>query len=176
MSGLGTIIIISVTVGVTYFGMGQFGLGKSSGPVPMTPEVKTYVDSKIGITSGNAAQELQKILSRVAEMETKIIEMDKIRANYEQLPEKSELIESAIGEQRKSKEDILVATRTAELAQLRNDIATLCAGVTVKRGTPLPGARSSNPIPGVRKRGQGQERRTGDGGPVRGGSPGDQRP
>ncbi len=132
MSVLGTIIIAAITAGLTYFGTTQF-TNQMSGPVQMSPEIKTYVDAKLTGTAGNSGQELQKIVGRVAEMEAKLTEMEKVRASYEQLAGKSELIESAIGEQRKRKEDVMAAARMAELSQLRNDIATVCAGVTIKR-------------------------------------------
>lgn len=132
MSVLGTIIIILVTAGATYFGIDQFG-GQNSGPLLMSPEVKTYIDAKLTGGISNSGQELQKIMGRVVEMEAKLLEMEKVRASYEQLAGKSELIESAIGDQRKRKEDIMAAARIAEMAQIRNDIATVCAGVTIKR-------------------------------------------
>ena len=144
MSVLGTIIIIVVTAGATYFGMGQFG-GQITGPVQMSPEVKTYIDSKLGATTGaTSGDELQKIVGRVTEMEAKLTEMEKVRASYEQLAGKSELIESAIGDQRKRKEDVMQAARMAEMSQLRNDIATACAGVTIKRVQSGGGGKGSS--------------------------------
>ncbi len=173
MSVLGTIIIILVTAGATYFGMGQFG-SQIIGPVQISPEVKTYIDSKLGAPpGGTTGEELVKIVGRVTEMEAKLAEMEKVRASYEQLAGKSELIETAIGDQRKRKEDVMQAARMAEMSQLRNDIATVCAGVTIKRVQSGGGNKSSSEAQAYRNNiGGGAAGRPGAGRPGAGGQPG----
>jgi hypothetical protein len=131
MSVLGTVILMLLTAGLTYFGTSFLG-GGAMGAVQLSPEIQKYLDSKLA-GSPNAEQELQKLVARITEMETKLVEVEKVRASHEQLAGKSEAIETVIGEQRRRKEEAMANARAAELAQLRNDIATACAGVTIKR-------------------------------------------
>lgn len=134
MSSLGTFILVAITATVTYFTVTSFGVGGQSGPLTLSPEVQRYVDAKLnGASSATAGQELPKLSARIAEMEKKLIEIEKTKASYDQLANKNELIESAIGEQRRRRDDAMAAARLSEMSQLRNDIATLCAGVTIKR-------------------------------------------
>lgn len=145
MSVLGNLILILVTAGVTYFAVTSMGFGGPTGPVTLGPDIAKYIDTKLAAPSGGGATaELAKIAARLTEMEGKLTEMEKIRSNYEQLAGKSELIESAIGDQRRRKEELMQQARSAEMAQLRNDIATVCAGVTIKRVDSSPG-KGTNP-------------------------------
>lgn len=133
MSVLGTLILLVITAGLTYFGTSQLGGGSGGfGPAQLSPDVQKYIDARLA-GGQSADQELQRLTTRLTEMETKLVEMEKVKASNEQLAGKSEIIESAINEQRRRRDDALAAARTTEMAQLRNEIAQVCAGVSIKR-------------------------------------------
>lgn len=144
---LGIIVIITLTAGGTFYatsGMQQ----AAHGALTLTPEVKSYIDSKFATGFGSQVQDAQKVASRIAEMEAKITEIEQIKANFENLPARSEAVESAVIEQRRKREENLAMLRQNEINNLRNEIATMCAGVTVKKvsdggGSSSAGASSS---------------------------------
>jgi TolA-binding protein len=148
MSVIGTIVLLLVTAGATFYGTIQLHGG---GPVQFSPEVQQYVDSKLS-GANNVDQELTKLAARVAEMEGKLAESERVRAQYEQLQNKSETIESMISEQRRRREEVLDVARTAELVKLRTEIATACAGVTIKRSqAPTESESNSNSADSYRR-------------------------
>ncbi len=129
---LGIIVIVAVTAGGTFYattGMHQ----AASGPLTLTPEVKSYIDSKFATGFGSQVQDSQKVTARIAEMEAKIAEIERIKANYESLPARSESLESALVEQRRKRDENIAMIRQNEINNLRNEIATMCAGVTIKK-------------------------------------------
>lgn len=134
MSGMGTIIAIVITAGVTYFATSSMGgpVGSCT-PVTLSNEVKAYIDNKASRSGGDVAQEIAKLMSRVAEMEKRVGDVDKVNAAYESLQKKNSIIEMAIGEQAKKQDLLLTAVRQQELTSLRNQMASVCAGVVVKR-------------------------------------------
>lgn len=143
---LGIIIIVTLTAGGTFYaatGMQQAG----QGALTLTPEVKSYIDSKFATGFGSQVQDAQKVASRIAEMEAKITEIEQIKANFENLPPRSEAVESAVIEQRRKRDETLAMLRQNEINNLRNEIATMCAGVTIKKvgdGGSMPSASSSS--------------------------------
>lgn len=134
MSGMGTIIAIVITAGVTYFATSSMGgPAATCGPVTLSNEVKAYIDSKPVRGGGDGGPELAKLMSRVAEMEKKLGDVDKVNAAYDSVQKKSTIIEAAIEEQAKKQDLLLGAVRQQELTNLRNQMASICAGVVVKR-------------------------------------------
>lgn len=135
MGAIGTIIVIVLSAGATYYLTAQSGRG----PVSLTPDVQRYVDARLS-GSSSAEQELQGLTTRLAQIEAKVAEIEKIKASHEKLAGKSEVIEAAISDQRRRKEEVVASARTNELARLRNEIATACAGVTIRSAAPVRGA------------------------------------
>ncbi len=129
---LGILVIVTLTAGGTFFATSNMQTA-SNGPVLLTPEVKSYIDSKFATGFGSQVQDSQKVTARIAEMETKISEIERIKANYENLPARAESVESAIVEQRRKRDENIALIRQNEINNLRNEIATMCAGVTIKR-------------------------------------------
>jgi hypothetical protein len=135
---------VVLTAGLTYLLATHFGGRRGSLETSqLSPDVQKYIDAKLG-SGQTPEEEVQTLLARVTEMEKKLVEVERVRASHERLAVKSEAIETAINEQRRSRDDALQAARTAELTALRNEIATACAGVAIKR---VPG-RDRGTVPG----------------------------
>lgn len=117
--------------------------------MPLSPEARAYIDSHLP-TAAAACGDIPKILSRVADLEGRIGDLDKFRQLREQIEEKRQQLEQAISQQRHEQEEALANSRAAELEKLRQDVKLMCAGVTLKRG----GAEDQTPpaFGGARRR------------------------
>jgi hypothetical protein len=132
------ILLVLLVSGATFLVM-QFvpsGKGGACTPLPLSNEVKTYIDSKMVSPAGTESSlaELSKMMSRVTAFETKLVEFEKFREMQAQLDEKRKTLSEALQDKRRDQNEVLAKVRNAELSRLRNDMATMCAGVSVKPG------------------------------------------
>lgn len=143
MGGLGIITTILVTAGVTYFtALSMHGGGGTCLPMQLSGEVKSYIDKKVVSGPSESTAEVAKLMSRVAEMEKKLADVERVNSAYEGLQKKNSLIEAAIEEQSRKQDALLSGVRQQEATTLRNQMAAICAGVVVKKDQGSPGAKT----------------------------------
>ncbi len=119
------------------------GQQRACSPVPLSDEVKAYIDGKITSGEGGQCGDLPKVVGRVSELEGKMGELEKFRQLREQVEERRVNLETALKEQRNNHQNFLSTFREAEVNRLRSEIATMCAGITIvpsgSRGSINPG-------------------------------------
>lgn len=119
----------SAWMGAQYLPLGG-GIGSCT-PIPLTPEVKAYVDAKIAAGNGPQCGEIPKVISRVAELEGRMGDLEKYRKMREEVEEKRQELEQAIAEQRMEQNQVLAKVRAAEVDNLKKEVGRICAGITV---------------------------------------------
>lgn len=112
-----------------------FGRQQMCGPVPLSPEVKAYIDRKLEANASNAqCGDIPAMVSRVNDLESKLGALEQFREERRELEAKRTRAEMAAQNQRQQQTDMLARLRNAELSRLRNDVAMMCAGITVRNG------------------------------------------
>jgi hypothetical protein len=110
-------------------------------PVPLSPEVKAYIDQKLAANAGNAqCGDVPAILARVNEIESKMGSLDKYEELRTAVAEKREGMNLAIANARQKQTDILANLRNAELSRLRNQVAMMCSGISIRSSVPADAA------------------------------------
>lgn len=135
---------------------------KVCAPIPLSPEVKAYIDKQLAANAGNAqCGDIPAVVSRISDLEVKLGSFSKFEDMRKGLGEKREALNIASQDVKQTQNEILGRMRNAELGRLRNEMAMMCAGISVRSGgaTPAPGGQG----------GQGQGPRRGGGRGGRGG-------
>jgi DNA-binding XRE family transcriptional regulator len=144
------LICAAVYMGIQYLPSGR---AKQCAPVPLSPEVKAYIDKQLAAHAGNAqCGDIPAVLSRVTEMETKMAAINKFEQMRNDFNARREQTAQVVQATRQTQTDILTNLRNAELARLRNEMAMMCAGVTVRSGGGA-GALGAQPGGGARLKG-----------------------
>lgn len=104
------------------------------GPVPLSPEVRTYIDNKFKALGAEQCGDVTKLVSRVGEMEGKLGQLDRFRQMREQVEAKRVQVEDATHAKVNARMDMLSFHRNNELGRLRNEVAKMCSGITVRSG------------------------------------------
>jgi hypothetical protein len=139
-------------------------------PVPLSPEVKAYIDQKLAAGAGNAqCGDVPAILSRVNEIESKMGSLDKYEELRTTVAEKREGMNLAIANARQKQTDILANLRNAELSRLRNQVAMMCSGISIRSSVP---AEAADRLGGGNGQGQRNGGRKNGGRGNRGNNPG----
>jgi hypothetical protein len=151
---LEVLLVLLVVCAAVYMGIQYFPSGGPNlcAPVPLSPEVKAYIDQKMA-AGGNNAQcgDIPAVLARVTDVEAKMSSLDKFEELRAGLAQQSGQVNMAIAATRRAQGDALSQARSSELGRLRNEMATMCAGITVRSAA--PGAN-----PGLAPNGQGRRR------------------
>lgn len=118
------IVAIAAYMAANYVRIGPWGEASVAGA--LTPEVRAYIDEKLA--AGQPA-ETATLQSRIAEMEKKLVDMDKMKKLRDEMLERRK----KIGAGWKSTVEIMKDMRKAEVDRLRADVAKMCAGVSVTK-------------------------------------------
>ena len=123
------VICAAIFMAIQYIPTGP----KVCAPVPLSAEVKSYIDAKLAASADNAANaNVPAVLARVTDLEAKMGTLDRyaeLRAGLDQ--SRQALSETSLNT-RQAQVDVLTIMRNAELSRLRNDLAMMCAGITVR--------------------------------------------
>ena len=148
------LLVILVICSAVYMGIQYFpGAGPAQcAPVPLSPEVKAYIDKQLAANAGNAqCGDIPAVLSRVTEMETKMVALNKFEEMRNDLTARRDQTAQISQATRQTQTDILTNLRNGEMSRLRNEMAMMCAGVSVRSGG--AGSMGMQPSNGVRRRG-----------------------
>jgi len=154
------LLVILIVCGAAYMALQYFPGGKTPqlcSPVPLSPEVKAYIDQKLAAAPANAqCGDIPTVISRVKDLEGKLVSLEKFRELRENLEAKRENLESVSQEARRQQTDILTQLRNAELGRLRNEMAMMCSGISIRSSSPAPAAANRvGKAQGGQKRGKG---------------------
>lgn len=169
------LLVVLVVCAAVYMGIQYFPSGgpKMCAPVPLSPEVKAYIDQKMAAGGSNAqCGDIPAVLARVNDIEAKMGSLDKFEQLRMGLSENRDQVSAALAASRRTQGDAFAQARNDELSRLRNEMAMMCAGVTVRSSA--PGGNPGNtpglaPGPDGQRRGRGAP---GAGGAGRGAGPG----
>lgn len=153
------LLVVLILLGGVYMAIQYFPKNRNvdiCAPVPLSPEVRAYIDKKLAEGSGMAqCGEMPALVTRIAEMESKVNLFDKFRDLRQQVDAKRAEVDSALEQQRESLAEVTQRRRNEELQKLKGDTAMLCAGVTVRAVTPGLGGANRNFGGGAGGGGQG---------------------
>lgn len=166
------LLVLLVVCAAVYMGIQYFPSGgpQICAPVPLSPEVKAYIDQKMAAGGGSAqCGDIPAVLARVNDIEAKMGSLDKYEELRAGLNENRDQVNLALAASRRTQGDALAQARNGELARLRNEMAMMCAGITVRSSSPggSPGAGPALAPGGGPRRGRGTP-----GGGARGAGPG----
>ncbi|MGE0527918.1 MAG: hypothetical protein AB7G93_16250 [Bdellovibrionales bacterium] len=127
-------LVVLLTAVSVYLSM-RFIPGVSSSmcnPLPLSPEVKTYVDQQTTAEAKAMCGEMPKLVSRVAALEGQLNDTKRFRQLTDEIEAKRQRVEAATGSQYQEQLRILETTRQVEVNRLRSDMAAICSGVTIQ--------------------------------------------
>lgn len=139
-------------------------------PVPLSPEVKAYIDKMLAANAANAqCGDIPAVLARVNDIESKMGSLQKFEELRSGLGEKREAMNQQLQNSRQQQNDVLSQLRNAELGRLRNEMAMMCAGIQIRNsvgggngaaagsgGANFGGAQGGGLRRGTGRRNQGQ--------------------
>jgi hypothetical protein len=115
-------------------GLGYLGVGFTRGrtvdmctPLPLSQEVKAYIDSKIAATSEGACGEIPTMITKLADLETKMGAIDAYRVSVAQRETKKAEYQENSETLRTKTVALLQKERENEVNRIKNEIGSICA-------------------------------------------------
>ena len=126
---------VEILLGVLVLaGLGYLGMGLTKGkavdmctPLPLSQEVKAYIDSKVAATSEGACGEIPTLITKLANLETKMGAIDAYRVTAGQREAKKTELQENTESIRTKTLAVLQKERESEIERIKSEIGTMCA-------------------------------------------------